>query len=180
MNTLFEEFIGRTLRRALLGTGLRVHLQGPQGYALIDQRSGVRRFATRPDIVVSRNDRPLVVVDTKWKRLKGAIDYPKRGVGQADVYQMMAYAHVYDCDRLILLYPHHHELAAEEGMVAIHQIANKRDSLIGIATVGLADPKKVRPFLKKFVFDERTPFDLSAQLHSAEQGASAPRRTSLY
>jgi 5-methylcytosine-specific restriction enzyme subunit McrC len=177
MNTLFEEFIGRTLRSALLGTGLRVHLQGPQGYALIDQKSGVRRFATRPDIVVSRNDRPLLVVDTKWKRLKGAIDDPKRGVGQADVYQMMAYAHVYDCERLILLYPHYHELADEEGMVAIHQIANKRDSLIGIATVGLADPKKVRPFLKNFLFDERTPFDLAAI--SAEQEGSAPLKTSL-
>jgi hypothetical protein len=75
-----------------------------------------------------RRDKPLLVIDTKWKRLKGSIDDPKRGVGHADIYQMMAYAHVYECDRLMLLYPHHHELAAMEGLVAVHQIANKSDT----------------------------------------------------
>ncbi|MFD0386891.1 McrC family protein [Tistrella bauzanensis] len=29
----------------------------------------------------------------------------KSGVSQADVYQMMAYARLYKCDRLMLLYP---------------------------------------------------------------------------
>jgi 5-methylcytosine-specific restriction enzyme subunit McrC len=161
MNKLFEEFIGRTIRRALSRTNLRVDLQGPQGYALIDQKSGARRFATRPDIVISRNGQPSLVIDTKWKRLKGAIDDPKRGVGQADVYQMMAYAHVYDCKRLILLYPHHHELAEEEGMLAVHQIANKTDSLIGVATVGLADPRKVRPLLEGLLLNKGSAFNLT-------------------
>jgi 5-methylcytosine-specific restriction enzyme subunit McrC len=48
MNTLFEEFVGRTIRRALAGTNLRVDLQGPQSYALIDQKTNARRFATDP------------------------------------------------------------------------------------------------------------------------------------
>lgn len=175
MNKLFEEFVGRVLRSTLRETDLRVHLQGPQGYALVDQQSGARRFITRPDIVVCRNGRPVLVIDTKWKRLKGAIEDPKRGVGQADIYQMMAYAHVYDCNRLMLLYPHHHELAEEEGMMAVHQIANKRESLIGIATVGLADPKTVKPFLKKLLLTKGAAFDLAgAQLNSAEQPASVP------
>src|SRR5205807_1444887 len=34
MNTLFEEFIGRTLRIAMRDSGLRVTLQGPRKYAL--------------------------------------------------------------------------------------------------------------------------------------------------
>ena len=159
----FEEFVGRTIKRALSGTNLRVDLQGPQGYALIDQKTNARRFATRPDIVISRNGQPLLVIDTKWKRLKGAIDDRKRGVGQADVYQMMAYAHVYDCKRLILLYPHHHELAEEEGMLAIHQIANKVDSLIGIATVDLVDPRKVRSLLRNLLLNKGSVFDLTDQ-----------------
>ena len=29
----------------------------------------------------------------------------KKGVAQSDVYQMMAYARLYDCNRLMLLYP---------------------------------------------------------------------------
>jgi 5-methylcytosine-specific restriction enzyme subunit McrC len=163
MNTLFEEFVGRTISRALSGTNLRVDLQGPQRYALTDQKTGARRFATRPDIVISRNGLPSLVIDTKWKRLKGEIDDRKRGVGQADVYQMMAYAHVYDCKRLILLYPHHHELAEEEGMLAVHQIANKADSLIGIATVGLVDPRKVKSLFQQLLLNEASAFDLTTQ-----------------
>jgi hypothetical protein len=74
-------------------------------------------------------------------------------------------------------YPHHHELAEEGGVVAVHQIANKRDSLIGIATVSLADPKKVRPFLKKLLFNKGAAFDpTAAQPHSAEPAASAPAK----
>jgi 5-methylcytosine-specific restriction enzyme subunit McrC len=74
---------------------------------------------------------------------------------------MMAYAHVYECKRLILLYPHHFELAEEEGMLAVHQIANKTDSLIGIATVGLVEPRKVRLFLQILLLSKGTAFDLS-------------------
>ena len=164
MNTLFEEFVGRTIKRALAGTNLRVDLQGPQSYALIDQETNARRFATRPDIVISRNGQTSLVIDTKWKRLKGAIDDSKRGVGQADVYQMMAYAHVYDCRRLILLYPHHHELAEEGGMLSVHQIANKADSLIGIATVDLVDPRKVRSLLQRLLLNRGSAFDLTDQI----------------
>jgi 5-methylcytosine-specific restriction enzyme subunit McrC len=175
MNKLFEEFVGRILRSVLRDTGLRVHLQGPQGHALVDRQTGQRRFATRPDIVVSRDGKPVLVIDTKWKRLKGAIDDPRRGVGQADIYQMMAYGHVYDCNRLMLLYPHHHELAEQEGMAAIHQIANKPDDLIGIATIGLADPRKARSSLKALLFNIGTPFDLAAaQLSSALEPGLAP------
>jgi 5-methylcytosine-specific restriction enzyme subunit McrC len=175
MNTLFEEFVGRTLKRALRGTDFSVQLQGPKSYALVEQHSGTPRFATRPDIVVSRGSKPLLVIDTKWKRLKGAIDDPKRGVGQADVYQMMAYAHVYDCDRLMLLYPHHHEVVEQQGVIAIHQIANKEDTLIGIATVDLLNPKKVGLFLKGLLLNEGGAFDLTAvRFEIGEQAACVP------
>ncbi|WP_171947949.1 McrC family protein [Bradyrhizobium erythrophlei] len=162
MNTLFEEFVGRILQSALRGTDLAVQLQGPKRHALIDQHTGVPRFATRPDIVVSRKGKPLLVIDTKWKRLKGAIDDAKRGVGQADVYQMMAYSHVYECDRLMLLYPHHHELAEHEGLISLHQIANKADNLIGIVTVGLVEPRKVGAVLRGLLLDENGAFDLAS------------------
>ncbi|OPY93574.1 restriction endonuclease [Bradyrhizobium sacchari] len=169
MNKLFEEFVGRSLRRALQGTGLTVHLQGPRRYALVDRQSGGLRFATRPDIVISQNGRPLLVIDTKWKRLKEATDDPKRGVSQSDVYQMMAYAHVYDCDRLMLLYPHHHELADREGLVAVHQIANKSDSLIGIATVDLVKPEFVGKRLKEILLGDERRFDLTSKRTQIEQ-----------
>ncbi|PJG50926.1 restriction endonuclease [Bradyrhizobium forestalis] len=169
MNKLFEEFVGRSLKRALQGTDLAVRLQGPREYALIDRQSGALRFATRPDVVVSRNGKPLLVIDTKWKRLKEATDDPKRGVGQADVYQMMAYAHVYECNRLMLLYPHHQELAERDGLVAVHQIARKLDSLIGIATVDLARPEHIGIVLRRLLFNEGSPFDLKVARSRVEQ-----------
>lgn len=173
MNKLFEEFIGRMLKSSLRDTDLSVHLQGPLRHALIDRQTGASRFATRPDIVVSRAGKPILVIDTKWKRLRGAIEDPKRGVGQADIYQMMAYGHVYACNRLMLLYPHHHELAEREGMAAVHQIANKPDELIGIATIGLADPRRARSSLRALLFDTGTPFDLAAARLSCAQAGFA-------
>ncbi len=175
MNKLFEEFVGRSLKRALQRTGVAVRLQGPREYALVDRQNGALRFATRPDVVVSQNGKPLLVIDTKWKRLKEATDDPKRGVSQADVYQMMAYAHVYECDRLMLLYPHHHELAEREGLVAVHQIARKSDSLIGIATVDLAHPERVGMVLKRLLLNEGSPFDLKLDRSQvAQQIAPVP------
>ena len=64
-----------------LGTGLDVRLQGPRAHALIAD-DFTRYFATRPDIVVSHNDEPLLIIDTNWKRLKDADVDSKRGVGQ--------------------------------------------------------------------------------------------------
>jgi 5-methylcytosine-specific restriction enzyme subunit McrC len=153
MNTLFEEYVGRTLRRALISAGFDVRLQGPRNYALIgdDHKS---RFATRPDIVVSRNGHPLLIVDTKWKRLKGQIDDPKRGVGQADVYQMMAYAHVYRCNRLMLLYPHHNEMREEEGILESHRVNGTEDIRLDVATIMLPDFASLGSRLKKLVLSK--------------------------
>jgi 5-methylcytosine-specific restriction enzyme subunit McrC len=163
MNTLFEEFIGRMIKRALSGTSLQVDLQGPHGYALVDHITGIRRFATRPDIVISREGKRLLIIDTKWKRLKGKIDDVKRGVGQADVYQMMAYAHVYDSNLLMLLYPHHDELNDGEGIHTLHRIADKQESRLAVATVALSDPRSVGSRLRSLLFENQTVFNLGIQ-----------------
>lgn len=62
------------------------------------------------------------MIDTKWKRIASRIDDPKRGVSQADVYQMTAYGRLYGCLRLTLLYPHHAE-RGEEPLSASHCVA---------------------------------------------------------
>jgi 5-methylcytosine-specific restriction enzyme subunit McrC len=137
MNTLFEEYIGRTLRKALAGSGLEVQLQGPRSYAL--QSADGNHFATRPDIVISRGGERLLIIDTKWKRLKGAINDRKQGVSQADVYQMMAYAQIYRCERLMLLYPHHDGLDGAEGLLSCHHVSGTARTNLAVATVSLSD-----------------------------------------
>ena len=104
MNILFEEYIARLLARALAGTDLSVSAQGGHRDCLFEGETG--RFRTRPDLIIRRGRRIALIIDTKWKRMT-RIDDPKLGVSQADVYQVMAYARLYDCPHVVLLYPHH-------------------------------------------------------------------------
>lgn len=128
MNTLFEEYVARMLKRALADTDLRVVSQGGRLYCLeTDDRRGL--FQTRPDILVKRGDAVVQVIDTKWKRIAARIDDPKQGVSQADVYQMMAYGRLYRCGKLTLLYPHHREAGCNEGLIGDYAINVSEDRL---------------------------------------------------
>jgi 5-methylcytosine-specific restriction enzyme subunit McrC len=120
MNTLFEEYIGRMVVRALSGTHLKVVRQGGRMYCLESDAGGL--FQTKPDILIKDGSKVVQVIDTKWKRIAAHLDDKKRGVAQADVYQMMAYGRLYDCERLTLLYPHHSELHHDEGLQASYRI----------------------------------------------------------
>ena len=124
MNVLFEQYVGRLLRRALAGSPFSVHLQGGRLYCLQDAETGRRTFQTKPDILIKRGKDVVHIVDTKWKRVTSNVDDPKRGVLQADVYQMMAYGQIYSCDRLTLLYPHHGDVGAAAGMQSSNQIGD--------------------------------------------------------
>lgn len=137
MNTLFEEYIGRTLRNALRPDGVHVRLQGPRGFVLRDE-GGAQRFATKPDIVIFQDGSPALIVDTKWKQLSSALDDARRGVAQADVYQMLAYARVYNVGRLMLLYPHHRGLGCEEGRIARFIIGGEGETILDVATIDLS------------------------------------------
>lgn len=121
MNTLFEEYVSRMLKRALLDTDLRVVSRGGRLYCLeTDDRRGL--FQTRPDILIKRGDEVVQIIDTKWKRIAPGMHDAKQGVSQGDVYQMMAYGRLYKCDRLTLLYPHHPAAEHNEGVQTAHQV----------------------------------------------------------
>jgi 5-methylcytosine-specific restriction enzyme subunit McrC len=95
--------------------------QGGRLYCL-ETGEGTKLFQTKPDLLVKRNGVVEQVIDTKWKRIARRIDDPKQGVAQADIYQMMAYAQLYQCKRLTLLYPHHAALG-EAVLTVAHRIA---------------------------------------------------------
>lgn len=109
MNELFEGSITTLLRRTLTGLGIEVIAQGGMRYCLgtwsPEEDCSGRVFQTRPDILLRRGGRIIAIIDTKWKCLSTNPVDRKRGVSQADIYQMMAYARLYRCDRLMLLYP---------------------------------------------------------------------------
>lgn len=142
MSMLFEEFITRMLRRAVVGMDLRIIAQGGRLYCLeTEEQRGL--FQTRPDILVKRNGHIVQVIDTKWKRIATRIDDPKHGVSQSDVYQMLAYGRLYECPRLTLLYPHHGGLG--DGTISTsHRIRTLGcNDRLEIATVDIASDQGV-------------------------------------
>jgi 5-methylcytosine-specific restriction enzyme subunit McrC len=136
MNTLFEEYVARMLKRALADTNLRVVSQGGRLYCLeTDDRRGL--FHTRPDILVKRGGEIVQIIDTKWKRIATRVEDRKQGVSQSDVYQMMAYGQLYKCNRLTLLYPHHSGLTKVDGVHAAHQVTGS-DRRLESATIDVS------------------------------------------
>lgn len=146
MSALFEEYIARMLSQALIGTDLRVVSQGGRLYCL-EVKDGRGLFQTRPDIQVKRGDKVIQIIDTKWKRIANIADDPKRGVSQADVYQMMAYGQLYKCDRLTLLYPHRAFLQHVEGVQSGHKVAGGTQ-WIETATIDISQGNMLRERLR--------------------------------
>ena len=116
MNVLFEEYIGRSVKQVMRDSGVMVSLQGKGGnqrYIARDSK-GSGAFSMKPDIVGVKDGGYEWILDTKWKMLS-QIEW-REGVAQADLYQMYAYASCYDCPKVLLLYPHHHELGGRPGV----------------------------------------------------------------
>lgn len=110
METVFEEFIGAILKRHAVDFGFKgsdVHLQA-RGRTrwLLTQGSGKDHFRLKPDVLMNgANENPAIIVDTKWKRLVSDLDDTKNGVSQSDIYQLYAYAHRFNCEKNVLLFP---------------------------------------------------------------------------
>ena len=68
----------------------------------------------KPDITLESSGAPKFILDAKWKRLKprtlaGKKQNEKRGVVQADMYQLYAYGKRYECRTVALVYPQTNE-----------------------------------------------------------------------
>lgn len=136
MNVLFEQYVARTLSRALAGTDLRVSAQGGHRDCLYEGDRG--RFRTRPDLIIRQDERIVLIIDTKWKRVTPRIDDPKQGVSQADVYQLMAYGQLYGCPNVMLLYPHHSDLSTNPIRRRYSIAARGSDENLIVATLELS------------------------------------------
>jgi len=147
MNTLFEQYVGRMMRRALSGSGLSANLQGGRRFCLAAVEDGRRAFQTKPDILITRGKDVVHVIDTKWKRISPRIEDQKQGVSQSDVYQMMAYGQVYRCGQLTLLYPHHSGLQTGPGLLGSFRVEGSEHRLF-IASVDIANHSAIRSALK--------------------------------
>lgn len=159
MHVLFEAYIAARLRSALADrpalAGIELVAQGGLQYCLGEWQDAAPvipdLFQTKPDLILrDRTGRTRAIIDTKWKLLKDPAD-ARHGVGQNDVYQMMAYARIYRCPRLTLLYP----AVAGEGSTVRRRfgMGGGRERL-KIAAVDLSDGTGLREFLAALALDE--------------------------
>ena len=151
MNVLFEEYVARLLARTLADTNLRVSAQGGHRDCLFEGDTG--RFRTRPDLIVRQGSRIALIIDTKWKRIT-RIDDPKRGVNQADVYQLMAYGRLYDCPHVMLLYPHHGGLRPDPILQQYAIAMPEAQESLFVATLDVTGPyRKHETALRDLILD---------------------------
>lgn len=162
MNDLFEAYIAALARRALQGSHLTVLSQGGLRYCLMEEGEGGRpRFQTVPDILIKRNGQVRMVIDTKWKLVGQNPEDKKRGVSQSDVYQMMAYARLYRCREVMLLYPYHTGLGADALDASYAMMEG--DERLRIATVNLVTGKEgVQQQLARLIGPVSTASEVSA------------------
>lgn len=117
MEKVFEAYVAKNLKKRLNQAGWNVSIQD-KGYYLFDTLNGEKyqKFALRPDLVITRPDESIIILDTKWKSL---INNKKAnyGISQTDMYQMYAYAKKYQASEVWLLYPMNKEMRDTEPIV---------------------------------------------------------------
>lgn len=94
MNRLFEAFVTQVLQDRVLAS-FRVDAQVP---VTLDLAGSV---PMRPDVLIRRANRPVLVTDCKYKRLEAGEHR------HHDLYQMLAYCTALGLDRGLLIYPRH-------------------------------------------------------------------------
>ena len=102
MEKIFEDFVTGFLDENR--KDLDIHAQKQDRYLASTKDSGV--FQLIPDIFIQNkaNHTKNTIVDTKYKILNQNTD-SKKGVSQADMYQVVSYAIRHEVSNIILLYP---------------------------------------------------------------------------
>ncbi|MBC7458055.1 MAG: hypothetical protein H7235_07240 [Bdellovibrionaceae bacterium] len=111
MHRLFEEFMANLIKKnagyfGLSAGQIAAQAAGNRRWFMTDKVDPSGRFRLKPDILILSNDgNPLIVLDTKWKKLLADDEDVKNGVSQGDLYQLFAYAKIFKTSKNILLYP---------------------------------------------------------------------------
>ena len=101
MEEVFEDFVTCHFRKHQ--DQFSVKPQGPQE-PLAQLNGKVDAFQMKPDITLSSSDKRFIL-DIKWKRINENANDPKRGIIQADMYQLYSYGKKYGCEKVALIYP---------------------------------------------------------------------------
>ena len=108
MESVYESYVAKNMKKIMGQDGWEVSTQDKGHYLFLEPR---KQFALRPDIVLEKNGR-VIVMDTKWKKLINN-ERKNYGISQADMYQMYAYSKKYETEDIWLLYPKNDEISED-------------------------------------------------------------------
>ena len=109
MESVYESYVAREMKKVFIPAGWDVSSQDKGQYLFVEPK---RQFALRPDIVLRKGSR-TIVLDTKWKKLINN-EGKNYGISQADMYQMYAYSKKYETSEVWLLYPINEDMRDHE------------------------------------------------------------------
>lgn len=112
MEKVFEAYVAKYIKLIFGQAGWEVSTQDKGRYLFDSPR---KQFALRPDIVIKKNDR-VIIMDTKWKKLHDN-ERTNYGIAQSDMYQMYAYSKKYNTPEIWLLYPVNDEMRNHDPIV---------------------------------------------------------------
>jgi 5-methylcytosine-specific restriction endonuclease McrBC regulatory subunit McrC len=107
MERLFEEFVEKSLLKAVRFIALEdveIRAQDTRAYAFPTE-SDLRCYFTRPDDVLYLRNKPVLVIDAKYKKLADADEINLKKPANSDVYQLVASMTAHDCSDGLLIYP---------------------------------------------------------------------------
>lgn len=145
MNYLYEDYIGVLLKEVFNDTNISINTQEKSRYLLWNTLKERNEIALKPDIVIYKDNKPKVIIDTKWK--SSSINNIEI-YSQSDIYQMYAYITTYaECEECILLYPKFEDIS--HSYWKLNQ--NIGDKKILISEISLESYEKSKEELFKLV-----------------------------
>ena len=147
MERVFEDYVGKTLRRISVPDGLRrVELQAQEEWLFEGHK-----VSLRPDILCTCHDGRRIVLDTKWKRI-----YSARDIVTSDMHQMYAYGQRYATDsermqHVLLVYPWHG--GVKPGLMRNARFVSKDNVQVDIFFVDLTNARQSLRELTELISD---------------------------
>lgn len=158
MEYVFEDFIAGFLE-SHFASEWKIEYQKSDMY-LTDERI----FQMQHDIFLTSKIDPKVsiIIDTKYKLRYDYKNDPKKGVSQADLYQMTSYAYRRGCNNVLLLYPNQNDQILEKDIfkissknggqqIKVHAAEIPFWSLAGYATINEPLTIQLKKLLKDFI-----------------------------
>lgn len=138
MNAVFEKFVAAFLRKRVLPLlpGHRLVEQGKRQGKFLVRQEGRGVLHLKPDLTVIAPDGARLVIDTKWKRMQSEREDGRLRIGNADLYQLYAYADRFDARRSLLLYPKLPQ-SREQDFELVDSLENQTGRHLGVRFVNL-------------------------------------------